>query len=239
MRLLILLAAIWTTMIAARADGHVPVFNENFDDAPPYRPKGEVPTGHGVIHFGEWGKAGSGNRPAYLNSIMSLSPPFSLAIQATESFEKDSRVLGFFGRTNKENALVFDGLLLKLAFQVSSPLDGLSFGIRNAEHKNAALVEMTSAGVLNASFSGLRKELASVEPGRWYYLEFLMPPDAGAKSTYTVTLYAEDGVSVLGTLSGELAQAAGVGPLAYFLVTHAIRNEVVYLDNVTAVENPQ
>jgi len=222
---------------AARAGG-VPVFSENFDGTPPYKPKGEVPVGHDIISHGEWGKAGSGNRPGYINGEVSLSAPYSLGIQATPSFEKGARVLGFFGRTNKENSLISDGLSLKLAFQVSSLLDGLSFGIRNADHKNAALVEMAGDGVLNTSFAGVRKELAKVEAGKWYFLEFLMPPDAGSKSKYTVTLYAEDGTTVLGTLQGELAQAAGMGALAYFLVDHAVQREFVYLDNITAQESP-
>jgi len=221
----------------ARAGG-VTVFSEDFDDIPPYKPKGELPVGVDIISHGEWAKAGSGHRPAYVNGEVRLSAPYSLGILATPSFEKGARALGFFGITNKENVLVSDGLSLKMAFQVSNMLDGLSFGIRNAEHKNAALVEMAGNGVLNASFSGVRKELASVEVGRWYYLEFRMPSDAGSKSKYTVTLYAEDGTTELASLSGELAQAAGAGALAYFHVGHSTLGESVYLDNITAVENP-
>lgn len=93
---LIMFSMLWvvsaTSLVRA---GGVPIFSENFDDAPPYKPKGEVPVGHDIISHGEWGKAGSGNRPGYVNSEISLSAPYSLGIQATQSFEKGTRALCF------------------------------------------------------------------------------------------------------------------------------------------------
>lgn len=55
----------------------------------------------------------------------------------------------------------------------------------------------------------------------------------------TPSPYAQGGATALGTLQGELAQAAGAGALACFLVDHVVQKEFVCLDNITAEENPQ
>ncbi len=213
------------------------VFSENFDDVPPYTENAQPPAGPGMIHFGEWAEPGRSKLSGRVTSAKSLSTPMSLELTVDRE-DADCRAIGWFGTSNEETSTVTGRLTVKLAFLASQTGSSASFGVRNEGHQTAALVELTEKGGLDASFLGERVELApSIDVDEWYYLEFIFPAD---QKTYTVNLYSEDGVTLLGSQNGRLSRRdAAEGGLAYVMALINTPGKSVYLDNITASEgNP-
>lgn len=208
------------------------VFRENFDDSPPYTENSAPPSGLREIHFGQWVNEGKNKLPGRVTSVKSLSAPMSLELRL-EKANADCRVMGWFGKTNTETKPVSDELVVRLAFFITEPGPGVSFGIRNENHQSAGLVEVDEGGSLRASFLGERVEVAPrLEGNQWYNLEFIFSAD---QKTYTVDLYAEDGTTLLGSQRGGLARRDGAeGGLAYFIVVQETPGASVFVDNITA-----
>lgn len=213
------------------------VFYEDFDGAP-YSNNTFVPTGLNQINYGEWVSSGSAYRQGVASVNNYLSPNRSMALTRTASFPNGSRAIGRFGYSNQAAESITSALTLRMAFNMTDYLSGFYIAVRSSDDRTRAFVELSANNELQASFGGVRSVLAAIEKNTWYYVEFLLPAEPSNTSTYTANLYASDGVTLLGSQTGVMAQT-GASNYNYFVAYHTMQDQTLYLDNISATVIPE
>lgn len=216
------------------------IFDENFDNAPPYSEGARLPEGFKLIHYGGWNAGNNETGTTNISHAVSLSPPHSLALSTGDS-GGTALVIGRFGRDGAAAFNPHEAITLKFAFNINNPKAILNVKIRETKTQEGGetivgFVKLNPvSGEVSAIFGGATKRLGVVVPDRWYYLELAMPaPQAGSKSEYTVNLYEEDGATVIASAAGLLANPATGNPYSFFqIANYKTPGTTAYIDNVT------
>ena len=216
--------------------GAAVIFNENFDNTPPYSDGGNVPVGLNTINLGSWGKSGTGT--AITTTSTSLSATRSLELANTPV------VLGaYFGTDNSGNITTTDPLSVRFAFNLTST-SATDVYVRTQDHATIGLIQFSGSGkylrIQNAG-TGWNTSI-SVDLNTWYYAELNMPGDPGGSGTiYSMKVYESDGTTQHGiTTSGNFTTTLA-SQKSYRYVNFASNSaaSVTYFDNISVQTVPE
>lgn len=216
----------------------VVLFDENFDETPPYKNGGRLPIEPGDLPFGRWhSNATAGNATLLVSQENFLSQPRSLALRVG-SGTGEASATGVFAELPETVAAD-----APLRWRVSFCFEDLSFdtppffAVRDTEGKNIALVYIGDGGFLlpNNVDSGV-----TIEPRTWYTLEIVLPaqPAPNVKDTYTVNIMENGGEQIYSKALGFFGPSAS-GKYAYATVNMKDQSNVLFLDDwrVTVGDN--
>ncbi len=217
------------------------VFDEHFDDAPPYANGAALPTGYNVIHYGKWdseasgGGVTTGTSPAY-------SPTRSLAL-AVDPGGSYAMASGTFGEDHTGPTLVSTPLVVRMKFRLThvngTDTTCTTVGITDSGDAEKLQVRLGSGGKAKVYFPGHGvEEIGAVAANTWYHLEVLVPQTLAPgdpERPCTVSLFANSG-SVRGALIGSIHNPGGGGelPHAGLKLVNRLPGAKAYLDDVTA-----
>ncbi len=193
------LICILTALITGSVTAEI-VFEENFDNSPPYSDGGNLPLAPGEIRFGQWHIVEEESIPRVVTSTEeALSQPRSLTI---EGGTEGRTVVGLqFGFSNAEATETTDSLRVRLAVcaQPNSSAEILLYG-REAFLGYAQLVMNESgAGYARAWFDGAAgADRYPLSAGVWYVIEMDFPEIPNADSQYTFRIFEKDGTTQIG-----------------------------------------
>ncbi len=234
-RNLLLGAIIGGAVPAAKADV---VFESRFD-APYYAEGVPVPLGAGIMPGGQWHRVPKAARPGH---VLQLDGEPVLELKATPSFSAGSRAIVGFTNDAGESAPVADGLKVSVQLMMSDLFDSTFYlQVMGSDGKSKGTLGMSDAAVFTVSFGGDRVELGQpMEPGRWYWVEFLMPREPGTKSKYSVRLYDGDHQTLIDSKSGVMARSVEPDGHAYTGVDlqHRVTTGFLYIKTIQIHREP-
>ncbi len=207
------------------------VFQEDFDNTPPYTDNAALPTGFDKINYGRWMSVSGSSNAGVSSTATSLSGSRSLLLE--KGSKNNSRAHGEFGMSSEAAEPVTDSLVVRLAFNMDEGINTFFFSIRDSAHREYAKVTVGNSK-LSGIFNGAGAEIATLAAGSWYTLEFVLPVADAEEANYTINLYGADGSSPLGSVSGAYASSLSTGGYALFYTGHDNAG-AVYLDNISAV----
>lgn len=211
-----------------------PVFKEDFDGGV-YTEGATLPTEPGTIAYGYWRPLGKSVYPGVVQ-VEDGSPCVALHVPPSENKNRAARIIGAFGRNNREQAQISEGIRLRLNFKCSAILEETFYiQIMGGDGKSRATVSMTPDGRPTFSFGGTRYESeVTIEPGRWYTLELTMPPSPSTLSIYKAALFEKGSIVPLVDKSGRVSRSVEEGGDKYvsFDAMHRVPGETLYIDNI-------
>jgi hypothetical protein len=214
------------------------MFDEDFEDSSIYVEGRPLPVDKGIIHHGQWDILSKSVQPGVVGQLEGNS---FLELRATDRLK--ARAIGRFGYSNAEASLIADALQFRLSFKISTSLnDTLHIQLCGGDGKARASVGMDNDGRLNVSFGGEREIVdTTLRPHTWYVLEFLMPEKPKTKSAFTFNLYEADGKTLISSKRGQISRSVEDGGSSYshFDIQHNVAGEILFIDNIKAVVNPE
>lgn len=230
------------TVSFAQADNFL--FDENFDQDPPYADNADLPHGYGkggVLH-GRWILSPNDDGTAQTTPEYYASAPRSLRLNVPDSATRMNVQGAFAGEDKAKRISVPGAITLKCAFRLENTGGNTkgAFGVQiwgNVTEDKPAQVRIHKNGrpVVEANFAGEWVDIpAEIEPDKFYRLEIAMPENpANAEAEYTVKLYGAEGKIELGSAHGKLAVASTGNEYMYFALGNSMPGASVYVDDVT------
>ena len=206
------------------------LFDEHFDNSPPYKNGGLLPMDESKMHYGHWhSEKSSGNASMTITGEKFASAPWALALRVGND-SGTSSVAGAFGGLD---SVATDSLIRwEISFYLeSSTLDKAPFfAIRDADGKNLSLLYIDNGGLLrpNNEDSGV-----SITQGQWYRLEVILPANAAALTDprYAMNIYDLASNEIIYSGSLRLFGAPPFAASSYATVNMSATSNVLYLDD--------
>lgn len=222
------------------------IFQENFDNSPPYSDGGAVPTGLNTISYGQWGVTTIGSNTVTTPTSESLSATRSVELHQAEG-AKSASLTGYFGTNNTSLITTTDSIKLTLAFKMPDQNSNAEVWIRDVNWATLGYIRLrtsTSNGTVDSLNGGAWNDTKiSIDIDEWYYLELLMPVNPNIGGSYTYSIYESDGVTQVGSsITGAFAyDPSGAASYRTFTlnVDNASAGKSVYFDNITVQAIPE
>lgn len=235
--LLLILAALSASLHAEL----IPLFNENFDDSPPYQDGSRLPLVPGEVKYGRWLSDGITGDASMLISVENfLSAPQGLALRVGP-FAGEASATSVFGELpDSSSNLASIRWKINFCFEDGVIDTPPFFSVRDTDGKNVALLYIGDGGVLrpNNIDCGI-----IISPGVWYTLEIVMPfsPNPDLKNTYTLSVSENkaEKAEVIYFKELNFFEPSRSGKYAYATVNMRDKSNSLFLDDwqVTAGEN--
>lgn len=219
------------------------LFQENFDNTPPYTNGGTLPSGFNTINYGSWTNNASGTGSATTTTAAFLSATRSLEL--TRGATGGSNVTGRFGLDNTAGTSTTDSIVIRFAFNLTTAMVAEDY-IRSSSGTILGYVQMVGNGATNnyirAFYNGVASTTrVSIDLNTWYYAEVLMPASPNIGGQYSLTVYESDGLTQRGVTSsgGFYAAPTGATNYSYFSLYNQTANSTAYFDNFSVYTVPE
>jgi len=218
------------------------IFQENFDDTPPYYDGSNVPVGLSQIHYGQWTtNTGTGS---------TITTVTNTALSSTRSVEihrgtGNAILNGYFGTNNAGVITTTESIRFTAAFQLTVTNTTAEVWIRNTSSTVMGYVQLRSfnstayaRGLFDNSYS---TNTVSLNLNTWYYLDILMPANPSSSSQYTYSIYQSNGTTYVGGETGALfaTNFSGSTNYRYFTLQTTTDNTSINFDNITTQIIPE
>lgn len=219
------------------------LFDENFDNTPPYTigTINAIPEGLNQISHGGWYVQTSGASGVYTTSDRSLSPAQSVGLFRNAVDGGFAQLSGALGINNTAITSTTSALRFTFAFQLYDTDIGLSTAVsmRDVNSADIGRVYIGNSGKVTAQFSSMAVDLGPIDANTWYLVRMDLPTIGG--STYTASLFASDGTTLIGSQSGSvITTMTSDNPYNYFTAYSASPTaNVLWLDNVSVETVPE
>lgn len=237
-----LIAAFAIPAATTQAATNMVIFQENFDNTPPYNDDSNIPVGYSQIHYGYW------NTNTGVGSTITTVTNRSLS--ATRSVEihrgtNNAVLIGYFGTNNTGVITTTESIQFTAAFQLTSLNTTAEVWIRATDSKVLGYVQLRSftstayaRGLFANSYS---TNTISLDLNTWYYLDLLMPADPSTSSQYTYSIYQNDGTTYVGGETGFLfaTNFSGTTNYRYFTLQTTTDNASINFDNISVQTVPE
>lgn len=213
------------------------VFNEDFDNSKVYSGGEQPPAGFGFLRYGSWMLLSGENR---MGTVGARDGNQCLELSLSEGTPGiRARLIGTFGRTNQEPAVITNPLEFRIALQFSKPPDeSFHLMVCGGDGKSKATIGADGGG-LNVSFGGERQPLGGIiEPNVWYEVQLLLPANPATASSFTANLHVADG-SLLDSKTGRLSRSVDEekgSNYTGFDIQHQTLGLSILIDKITATE---
>lgn len=197
------------------------LFEENFDNSPPYSDGGPLPEEPGAIRYGQWNVSPE--------SVSRVTTP------ADDTAPSLPRVLAIEGRDDERSSVSFklgfpdhnaiettEALRIRAAVLVSaaSSAEVLLYGGDRFLGYAQIVVNESGSGYARAWFGGTASEdKIPISEGTWYVLEMRFPESPNPESQYEFRMYESDGTTQIGDTSFGRFYTPPEGLTAYKSVT--------------------
>ena len=218
----------------------LPLFEENFDESPPYREGERLPVGFQRISYGRWGSGFVEGFPILVNGENYFSAPFSLVLEnmgVEGEPERPADVWAAYGKDNLEEFATTKPTTFSCAFFMTR-VDGSEDGcvsVRFATKGGNIIfsVDIGVGGEVGVTMGRDAMEIVgSIKPEQWYFLEVILPDAEESGGRPVVNLYeakeTERGERV-GSAEGGVLKA----DLRYsaFVLSNALPHSKVFFDD--------
>lgn len=218
------------------------IFQENFDDTPPYYDGSNVPVGLNQIHYGKWETS--------LSTGSTITTVTNTALSSTRSIEihrgtNNAGLHGYFGTNNAGVITTTESIRFTAAFQLTVTNTTAEVWIRNTDNYVMSYVQLRSfnstayaRGLFDNSYS---TNTVSLNLNTWYYLDILMPANPSSSSQYTYSIYQSNGTTYVGGETGAVYTTNFLGTTNYrfFSLWTTTDNTSINFDNITTQIIPE
>ncbi len=220
------------------------LFQDNFDGAP-YSDNAALVTGVGQLPHGYWARNNRGaNSTTVTTTASSLSPNRALALSFTSaSLAGDwAQALALLSENGTVASRSSSATQIRLAFQ-RADLNAAytNFAIRNSGEANVAVITLAGNGI---SLQGRPSSFATITAGTWYYLDITLPEyETSGTLQYSVSLFASDGTTLLGSDTSTFAGVATNNNYFYLSLYNAVYSagigSTLYVDDLSVAIVPE
>lgn len=212
------------------------LFDENFDDTPPYGDNGPLPTEAGLLRYGQWQIQEESRDAASTTTEVSLSSPRSLALAYGDNGRTSvSTLLGFDSDGARETTRA---LRVRVAVNLlpNSSAEVLLYGRDGFLGYAQAVMNENETGYIRAWFDHTADaNRISIMRNTWYYIEMDFPDNPNSDSEYQVKVFESDGTTQIGeTVSGHFYIRPSGNTAYRNLNLHSERaGGTVFFDNIS------
>ncbi len=208
------------------------VFSDNFD-GPQYSDDATLVLGTGQLAHGYWSGFNNNEGTVTTSTTAFLSATRSLALTTPGSGQR-AQVSGYFSEDGLTPTAVTDQLTFRFAIRRSlEPDDTWTETFIYGSEGIAGLVYFGNGGMVRMYNSAGSVIVASgLLSDTWYHIEITLPAQPGPMSTYSTSVYAADGTTLLGSESTGFFQPTT--DYTWFSFSHSNPASTSYIDNFTA-----
>lgn len=218
------------------------IFQENFDNSPPYTDGGAVPYGYGQINYGRWVNVNGTDATATTPTTVNNSP--TRALELEKGGTGDASVIGYFGENNTASYTTTESINVRFAFNLAD-----NTYVEMYVGANTAVLGLLNIGSgggdtgrVTGNFNNTVSTGIPINLDEWYYIDILMSGSPADNGGYSFSVYESDGVTQVGaTLSGAFfvpAESTSVYEYIRF-INYGTANSSVYFDDISVTIVPE
>lgn len=218
------------------------LFQENFDNTPPYTDNASLPTGLNTINYGYWSTNPIGSSTSLTSTAQALSGTRSLELKRRN--DGGVSVLGYLGKNNTAPATTTESIVLRYAFYLVNNTVTETY-VRDSAGLNLGYLQIVSndgVSYVRSQYAGGAKSTnISISLNTWYFVELAFPATPDAAGTYSMSIFQSDGATQIGTTQSGAFFATPSSPTnyRYFGIYNEGPNSTVYIDDISVQTVPE